>query len=217
MSKVKLNHPLEKYVGTYRVIAEYDTITHDFPKDKNGKIDSTFEDWYISCGKGKIKHTSDDSRLVLFFEEKARTAKNLFDKMRKENPNLNLEYDDQGIDAYIYFNSKDIKKIDKYVHIRTAGKSIKPYSKKNLPVEKIKISDSAIEELREASAAIPKNLKMAVMKKVNKAFLEEISNKKSNHVELQKIENLPIKEYIYKLGKWNDYTLFVKKHAKDYL
>ena len=53
---------LEKFIGTYRVMAEYDLQTNDFPRDEEGNIDKSFEDLYIPCSRGKsvIKHTYDD-------------------------------------------------------------------------------------------------------------------------------------------------------------
>ena len=38
---------LEKFIGTYRVMAEYDLQTNDFPRDEEGNIDKSFEDLYM--------------------------------------------------------------------------------------------------------------------------------------------------------------------------
>ena len=57
---------LKKYVGTYRVKAEYDVATNDFPRNEDGSIDSTFEDIYIDCANGcKIMHYESRGSMAL--------------------------------------------------------------------------------------------------------------------------------------------------------
>lgn len=48
---------LREYIGEFRVKADYDLRTNDFVRDENGKLDSSFDDFYIPCDKGgKIRH-----------------------------------------------------------------------------------------------------------------------------------------------------------------
>ena len=52
---------LQRYVGTYRVLAEYDKATNDFPRIpegcNEGMLDPSFDDIFIPCrAKGKIYH-----------------------------------------------------------------------------------------------------------------------------------------------------------------
>ena len=98
---------LEKFIGTYRVMAEYDLQTNDFPRDEEGNIDKSFEDLYIPCSRGKsvIKHTYDDEVLVICFYDKSSTAKNVFNELKCKYKNIYLEYDDCGTDVLIYFKS----------------------------------------------------------------------------------------------------------------
>ena len=50
---------LRKYVDIYRVKAEYDLDTKDYPRLDNGSIDPSFDDLYIDCKNNiKIKHGS---------------------------------------------------------------------------------------------------------------------------------------------------------------
>ena len=97
---------LEKFIGTYRVMAEYDLQTNDFPRDEEGNIDKSFEDLYIPCSRGKsvIKHTYDDEVLVICFYDKSSTAKNVFNELKCKYKNIYLEYDDCGTDALIYLS-----------------------------------------------------------------------------------------------------------------
>jgi len=46
-----------KFVGTYRVVANYDLDKNDYPRMKDGTIDPSYDDIYIVCQKGgKIYH-----------------------------------------------------------------------------------------------------------------------------------------------------------------
>lgn len=44
-----MSNYMRKYVGTYRVIAEYNQATGDFPRDIDGEIDKSFDDMFITC------------------------------------------------------------------------------------------------------------------------------------------------------------------------
>ena len=48
---------MQKYVGTYRVLAEYNRATNDFPRLSDGTLDPSFDDLYIPCAsKSRIYH-----------------------------------------------------------------------------------------------------------------------------------------------------------------
>jgi hypothetical protein len=48
---------LLKYVGTYRVKADYDLEKNDFIRDKKHNLEKSFDDFYIPCDSGaKIRH-----------------------------------------------------------------------------------------------------------------------------------------------------------------
>jgi hypothetical protein len=39
---------ITKYVGTYRVLAEYDKATNDWVRDEYGNLADSFEDYYVN-------------------------------------------------------------------------------------------------------------------------------------------------------------------------
>lgn len=48
---------LKKYVNQFRVMADFDETVGDFPRDSNGLIDSSFDDYYLCCKNNiKIRH-----------------------------------------------------------------------------------------------------------------------------------------------------------------
>ena len=92
---------LEKYVGKYCVRAELDPDTNDFPKDSNGKIYESFEDLYIPCAKGIIKHTYENDLLALYILEKPKTKKRNKKKFNEEDNWKRKEC--FGVDTLLFF------------------------------------------------------------------------------------------------------------------
>lgn len=217
---------LEKYTGTYRVLAEYDKDSGDFPRDENGSIDDSFEDLYIPCRKGVIKHTYKDfDILAICFYDKASTAKNIYTELKDKYPKLDIELDlewkdDKGKkvtnnDGYIYFNAKDIKKIATIVKPRTSGASIKWNSTKNLPKPTYEIPRKDLKRYNELIANLERVEKMHFSKSCSGAFLESISTKRFDARKEMKDARLKPKEYIHSIGKWDNYLKFVEKKLAE--
>lgn len=203
---------LEKYVGTYRVLAEYDRDTMDFPRTDDGKIDPSFEDLYIPCKRGVIKHTyMGDNILALCFYDKIKmghnVAKEINDKYKKK---VSITTEDFGDDCYIYFNADDIKKIATIVNPKTSGASIKPFSPKNLPKVDYKIPNSDLSKLSKITEGMSKVDKMQFLRKSNSEYLEHISNKKYDAKQCAKDSRMGTKEFIHSNNMWEDYIEFVK-------
>ena len=144
---------LEKYTGTYRVLGCLDLSTNDFPRDENGNIDSSYDDLYIPCSRGKsvIKHTYEDNKLVVCFYNKCSTARNVYKELKDKYKKLDIEFEDSGEDGLIYFNADDIKKIATIVKPKTSGASIKWNSSKNLPKVKYEIPSEDLKRSKHLS------------------------------------------------------------------
>lgn len=217
----KMYRYLEKYVGKYRVMAEYDVLTEDFPRDENGKIDESFEDLYIPCSKGKSKimHTYRDGVLV-WYTEKLITARNVKKELESKRNKIWFEYEETEAEALIYFNAKDIDEFAKLVNPKTNGASIKPFSDKNLPKPAYVIPDKDIKKLDNLTKDLDKEKKMLVMRKLVSNFDDEIIKKKGkkfNLTEDRKSSRLKPKVYIHSIGMWDDFIKYVKKNLPSVL
>ena len=124
---------LEKYHGTYRVLSDYDLHTLDWPRDEEGNIDESFDDLYIPCRKGVIKHCYDDyDKLALcFYNKNASVVKNIYSEIKKRGPERDLELEDMGRDHIIYFYAEDMDKIAPVVVPRKSGAKIRWDAKSN--------------------------------------------------------------------------------------
>ena len=208
---------LEKYIGKYRVLANYDLYTNDFPRDSNNAIDKSFDDLYIPCKKGVIKHTYDDyDKLALcLYDKRLSVAKSIFNDINNKYSNLDIELISEGNDNYIYFYDKDISKIATIVKPKISGAKIKWSDNRNLPKVEYNIPIEDINKYTKIISKIPKNKKMIFIKTCNSEFLDSISKKDFNAKLDMKISRLSTKEYIHSKDLWDKYLKFIKKKIKE--
>lgn len=207
---------LEKYIGTYRVLAEIDGETGGFP------VDDDFEDYYIPCSrKCVIKHTYEGNDiLALYFLETINTAKKVASELKQLKVDFELDVSDNCLDAIILFNAKDIKKVAKVVKPKTSGKGIHPLSKRNISKGKntnsYKIPDEDLEKLNNKTTNLTKTEKLQLFRKINAEFIDELSKKdKKDYKSLMKLDGLNARQFIHMNGYWDKYIKFVNKKLKS--
>lgn len=216
MRKSKYFRYLEKYVGTYCVRAELNPDTNDFPRDSNGKIFDSFEDLYIPCRRGMIKHTYENDLLVIYFLN----AIGMKNNVAKEFDEQGIWYRDEsfGADGVLFFHETDIEKVAKIIVPKTNGKKTKPFSPKAIKKEK---SDFKIpeQELKKYELLISdlddlEHIeKMQFLRKTAKDFEQMILQEKGsdfNITKQRKETGLKPKEFYYKIGLWDKYLDFVQ-------
>ena len=208
----KMYRYLLKYVGTYRVKAEYDQNTNDFPRNENGQIEESFEDLYIPCKNNiLIKHTYiGDDILVCCFYEKIKTANNIYDKIMQQYPNIDIEFEDSAPDGFIYFHAKDLKKLATILKPITTGKGINPFSKKNLPKPEYKIPSKDLSQLYKLTQDFDRSQTLQFFKKSNSEFLDMIFNEKKSYKNKFKSSGLNSREFIHSIGVWDRYINYIQ-------
>lgn len=165
-----------KFVGQYRVKAEYDLSTNDFPRLDNGNLDPSFDDLYIECAnKIKIKHGGGNvlscyipskprgmNILRSIYQDKVgsklpsdqgRYLENLCSKLVENEVLISAEVLDYEV--IFEFKSDMIDYIAKLVKARTSGASISPFSLKNLPKAPYKIPGKDMELYKDATSSLP--------------------------------------------------------------
>lgn len=75
---------MRKYVGTYRVIADYNQATGDFPRNHEGAIDPSFDDMYISCIGGNKIYSYGKGVLVAYIPSLGR-GRNILKSLYEQN------------------------------------------------------------------------------------------------------------------------------------
>lgn len=207
---------LEKYVGTYRVLAAIDESSGEFPDD------SSFEDFYIPCNRNcVIKHTYEGNDiLALCFYDSASTAKNVAKELKEQKIEFELDTDNNCVDSYILFNAKDIKKVAKIVKPKTSGRTIHPLSKRNLVKGKnsnnYKIPTEDLEKLNKSTMNLTKTEKLQAFRKINSDFIDSLSKKdKKDYKALMKMDGLNARQFIHMNGYWDKYIKYVNKNLKS--
>lgn len=208
---------LEKYTGKYRVLADYDVDINDFPRNADGSIEESFDDLYIPCRKGVIKHTYDDyDKLALcLYDKRPSVAKSIYDEIHKKYPSIDITLVSEGNDSYIYFYDTDINKVATIIKPKTSGAKIKWHDNRNLPKIEYVIPEEDLNKYTKALNKIPKNKKMVFMKTCNSEFLESISKKDFDAKLDMKLSRLSTKEYIHSKDLWDRYLRFIKKKIKE--
>lgn len=171
---------LQKYVGTYRVKAEYDLDTNDFPRLEDGSLDPSFDDLYIVCKNGvKIIHGVGN---VLWCHIPTRSrgmnilraiyVDKVSDKLPEEDTsdekkyleNLCSKLVEKGVlvsaevldyEVCFEFKSSMFDYIAKLVGASSYGARISPFSPKNLPREPYKIPEKDMKLYRESIKNFP--------------------------------------------------------------
>ena len=172
---------LRKYVGTYRVKAEYDMVTKDFPRLENGNLDPSFDDLYIDCAnKIQIKHHGSnvlccyipnktrgmnllrkiyqDKVSETLPEEKTTDEKKYLENLCRELVEKEILVSAEVLDIEVIFEFKTdmIDYVAKLVKAKTSGANISPFSTKNLPREPYKIPNKDMELYAEVMEDFPK-------------------------------------------------------------
>lgn len=244
-------HYLRKYVGIYRVKAEYDLDTKDFPRTETGGLDSSFDDLYIDCRNNiKIRHGIGNI-LSCHIPNKSRgmnVLRQIYqDKISETLPkkddtylsNLCTELIEKEIlvsaevldfEVYFEFKAVEIDYIAKLVGAKTNGKSISPFSEKNLPKTPYKIPDKDMNLYKKSIENFPKktiiiqgkereSIDGLLVSRLTKQFDEVIIKSQSKKFDInkdRKIKGLKGREYIHSFGNemWIEFCRFLEEHSE---
>jgi hypothetical protein len=213
--------------GKYRVVAEYDQSTNDFPRNENGLIDDSFDDLYIKCaygnrisyyGKGKKR----GQHILEAYIPSLQRGRNIIRKLDEQNKKdilFDIKETDSEVVAKFYVKDLDtvaellkakLNRVNQYGEYNF----ISPFSKKNLPKSNYKIPENDLIKYKQALEKLPKE-KIYLIKQWNKEFISlNICHKKLtiNDVKAdQKNMMLKEKDYIHYKGFWDKYVEFVDK------
>lgn len=211
------NYLYEHYKGKYRVLADYDIETNDFPRDEQGNIDSDFNDFYIPGKKNvQIRHAGRDrlgcyifsigiGRNILTDIYELETNKKapkkleaLSDLMIKENiiEDITL-YDGELL---FIFKASHIDDWAKIFKLKTSGAKISPLSNKNLPKSDYIINKDDEDKYNSILSSLSKTEKMLLAKRAVSQLTSKFTKK--NMTEMKQLGMKP-KQYIHYKGMWD--------------
>lgn len=203
---------IDKFKGTYRIKVPYNQWTNDFTRKLNENLEDV--DCYIDCQYGnKVFHYGKD--ILQAYIPSLGRGHNIIKVIN--NIDSSLIFDIEETDSEILFRFKYVNsdKIIPLLKPKTSGSNISPFSSKNLPKNKdFKIPDKELNLYKEIVAKIPSERILTLTHSTN-SFIKSLATK-NNPIENikadMKLKGLKGKEYVYSIGKWDEYIKFLKEN-----
>jgi hypothetical protein len=205
----------------YRVVADYNKDTNDYPRDVNGMLDESFDDIHIRCNKGNQIYSYGRGVLVAYVPSIKRGGNILRDL------SANIAYDIERTDTETLFKFK-VKDLDEVAtllkaHINQKDKDgnynyISCFSVKNLPKCKVKIPDDKLDVYKELTGKLGIN-SMLIIKDINNQFIKSLTNKSCTCDDIKadmKLKGAKGKDYFYLIGRFDDYLGFLEERVNSY-
>lgn len=199
---------LNKYIGTYRVVAEYDITTNDFPREYDGSLSEN--DLFIPCkSNSKIYHFG-GSKLVFYCPSKKRGHNIVRDIFADKKSSLIYDFEESDEELSFKFDSKNLEQLVQYFEPKVNGASIRPHSTKNLPKTSYMIPKEDLDKYNEAVKDVP----FIQLTQSFRNYMNTLYTKKKDRKWYQsdmRLKGLKGKNYIHSLNLWNEYIDFLNK------
>lgn len=223
------NYLYKHYKGKYRVLADYDIETNDFPRDEQGNIDEDFNDFYIPGKKNvQIRHAGNNKlgcyifsttlgRNILASIYERELNKNppkkintLADELIKENIITEITYYDGEI--LFIFPASYLEQWHDIFKLKKTGANISPLSSKNLPKSQYVINKKDEEEYNTLLKDLNKQQKLLITKRATNNITSKFTKKQK--AEMRQLCMKP-KQYIHYIGKWDKLLNEIRKEIKN--
>lgn len=223
------NYLYKHYKGKYRVLADYDIETNDFPRDEQGNIDEDFNDFYIPGKKNvQIRHAGNNKlgcyvfsttlgRNILASIYERELNKNppkkintLADELIKENIITEITYYDGEI--LFIFHASYLEQWHDIFKLKKTGANISPLSSKNLPKSQYVINKKDEEEYNTLLKDLDKQQKLLITKRATNNITSKFTKKQKT--EMRQLCMKP-KQYIHYIGKWDKLLNEIRKEMKN--
>lgn len=204
----------KNFFGKYRIMAWLDNNTNDWPRDKNGHIET--DDFYIPCKNGALIQHYGGNVLTAYIPSIIK-GNRLMKMCQDENIEITNIIEGDG-EVTFRFKAKHIEFIADYLGAKTSGKDIRPFSTKNLPKSNYVIPEEDLNKYKLIAASVPKG-ETLILSKLTDRFMDEIMTKKYKRIDIKadmkkKCMARQIKEYIHSMGMWDEYIKFLDKDLK---
>lgn len=207
-----MSYLIDKFKSRYRIKAPYNQWTNDFTRKLNGNLEDV--DCYIDCLYGnKVFHYGRD--ILIAYVPSLGRGHNILKNIEENDKSIIYNIEETDSEILFKFKYSDSDKIIPLLKPKTFGSNISPFSSKNLPRNKeFKIPDEDLNLYKEIVAKIPQEY-ILTLTHITNSFVKSLATK-NNPIENikadMKLKGLKGKEYIYLIGKWNDYIKFLKEN-----
>jgi hypothetical protein len=206
-----MSYLIDKFKGTYRLKCDYDLRTNDYNRKLNGTLEDM--DIYVTCQYGnKVFHYGRD--VLQAYIPSLQRGHNIIKTIQQIEPNIIFNIEETDSEVLFRFKYVNFNKIIPLLKPKTNGANISPFSSKNLPKNKdFKIPEEELVTYKQIVQRVPKERILTLTHSTND-FIKSLATKKNPIENIKadmKLKGLKGKEYIYSIGKWNEYLNFLYK------
>lgn len=200
---------LEKYVGKFRVMAEFDKQTNDWVRDEFGNYSKDFNDFYIPLQRKYGKVLYFDKDILIIDIESVRKGLEVLRTMEANIPNfkkLIFKKIETDSEILIYIKDKDFQIFIPYIKPSFYGSQIEPFDSRNLP-NAVKIPKTQLKKVNALQQEVGKNGNYR-WADLTRNFI--FDNLKFDNQTMKK-SGMNYYGIIYSNGLWEKYLEFLQK------
>lgn len=206
---INIAYLYDKFKGIYRLKVPIDSHTNDYCRKLNGTYEDI--DMYIDCQFGnKVFHFG--GSILQAYIPSLQRGHNIVKAIQQSNPSIIFNIEETDSEILFKFKYVDSDKIIPLLKPRTSGASISPFSLKNLPRNKdFKIPDGKLTQYKQIVSKIPPE-KLLIIGRMTNSFLQTLITKKNTWENIKadmRLKCVKGKEYIYMIGKWDEYLKYL--------
>ena len=202
---------LMKYKGKYRLRANIDKSTNNFPREYNDQFSDN--DVYIDCQKNIRIHHYGKQILETYIPSIGR-GHNIIKAIQSElGKDIIYNIVETDSEILFQFNSKHMEQLEPYLKPKTSGADRSPFSSKNIQKSKYEIPDEELSAYKKIVENIPQNQLIAIVHTTNN-YLKSLATKKNTLEDIKSdmtLKGLKNKEYIHSIGKWDEYINYLNE------
>ena len=168
------------------------------------------QDSEISAYMEKQLSDSDVSALI-------KKVQNELDQAQQSDPSLIFDIEETDSEILFKFKYVNSDKVIPLLKPRTSGSQISPFSSKNLPKSNFKIPDDKLTQYKEIVSKIPPE-KLLTLSRITHSYLQTLITKKNTWENIKsdmRLKCVKGKEYIYMIGKWDEYLKYLENEIKE--
>lgn len=209
---MKISYLINKFKGIYRLKVPYNLQTNDF----NRKLNGTFEDIdvYVDCLHGNKIFYYGNSILQAYVPSLIR-GHNIVKTIQQIDSSVIFDIEETDEEVLFKFKYVNSDKIIPLLKPKISGSNISPFSSKNLPKNKdFKIPSEELSLYKEIVSKISPERILTLTHSTNN-FIKSLATRKNPIEKIKadmKLKGLKGKEYIYSIGKWNEYIKYLKEN-----
>lgn len=167
---------------------------------------------YIDCQFGNKVFHFGNSTLQAYIPSLIR-GHNIVKTIQQSNPSIIFDISETDSEVLFKFKYVNSDKVIPLLKPKTNGARISPYSPKNLPKTDFKIPEDKLTQYKQIVSKISPE-KLLTIGRMTNSFLQTSVTKKTPWENIKsdmRLKCVKGKEYIYMIGKWDEYLKYLEK------